>query len=128
MIMIGVGQSNISEARPGPIFSESVHNTWKLKVIKYGTIVVNLSKMVVILNCLALISYDPGAIGLIQTLTLLCIVSSISKRSFFKIFNVPRTFLIQYAWKGLRLIMFWKYIPISNDIYRNSVRVDTTSV
>ena len=56
MMMIWVGHSNTSEAPPIPILSEIVHNTWKPKVIKHGTKVLNRSKMVVILNSFALIS------------------------------------------------------------------------
>ena len=56
MMMIWVGHSNTGEAPPVPILSEIVHNTWKPKVIKYGTKVLNRSEMVVILNSFALIS------------------------------------------------------------------------
>ena len=39
----------------GPIFPEIMHNTWKLKVIKYETKALRHSKMVVILYCITLI-------------------------------------------------------------------------
>ena len=47
------------------MFSEIMHNTWKQKIIKYGTKVLNSSKMVNILNYLKLIWRVPGLIGLI---------------------------------------------------------------
>ena len=48
------------------MFSEIMHNTWKQKITKDGTKVLNSSKMVNILKCLKLIWRDPGLIGLIK--------------------------------------------------------------
>ena len=62
------------EVWPSIIFPEILHNTWKLKIIKYGTKALNHSKMVVVLNCLALIWSDLGLLGLIiPYLSLACI-------------------------------------------------------
>lgn len=43
-----------------------MRNTWKLKVIKYGNKALNRSKIVVSLNCLALIWHELGLIALKQ--------------------------------------------------------------
>ena len=52
------------EAKPSPNFSEIMHITWQLEVIKYGTKALNCSKMVAILNWISLIWHNLGLIGL----------------------------------------------------------------
>ena len=63
--------SKKSKARTDPISSENMHDNWKPKVIKYVTKVLNLSRMVVISICLALLWRDSdlaGLRGLLKTL------------------------------------------------------------
>ena len=61
---------------PGLFFWEIMHNASKLKVIKYETKTLNCSKIMVILNCLALIWCDLGLIGLKSII--LCIKKNLS--------------------------------------------------